>query len=82
MISRAEIEPRLVEIEDAFRRRLPATLSILLEALAVRLEKTGDPRSALLRSASGSAYRGCVDESRVLFDAAIDAMPADDRGGA
>lgn len=60
----------LMEIEAAFARRLPATLSILLERMAVQLNQVGDARSSMLRSASTTAYSQRVDDARVLFDAA------------
>ena len=61
----------LEPIEEAFARRLPATLSILLEGMAVQLERLGDPRSEKLRLAASTAYGQRVDEARALFDAAL-----------
>lgn len=65
----------LSQIEDAFARRLPATLSILLEAMAMRLEQAGDPRGGTLRLAASSAYSQRIDEAQALFDAALAADP-------
>ena len=64
-----------MEIEDAFARRLPATLSILLERMAVQFEQVGDARSSMLRAAAATAWSQRVDEARVLFDAALTTDP-------
>lgn len=68
------VEAHRAEIEDAFARRLPATLSILLEGLAVDLEKRGHSHAFILRAASATAWRGGIDEARTLFDSALGAM--------
>lgn len=65
----------LPQIEDAFARRLPATLSILLEAMAVQLEQDGDPRGGLLRLAASTAYSQRIDEARLLFETALATHP-------